>query len=105
MSKMESSMSYQTDGGTGEFLLRSSKTFEDYEEKEINGGKFLKELIEKNTGKTIKRVSSIYFDDGKIQAKNFNKRIEGLDNFLVFLVYKKNIFGIFSQHPFKEDRV
>ena len=44
MSKMESSMSYP-DGGTGEFLLRSSKTFEDYEEKEINAGKFLKELI------------------------------------------------------------
>ena len=45
MSKMESSMSKRADGGTGEFLLRSSKTFEDYEEKEINAGKFLKELI------------------------------------------------------------
>ena len=36
--------------------------------------------------------------------KNYYPKMEGTEHFLVFLVYKKNIFGIYCHHAFQDYR-
>lgn len=51
------------------------------------------------TGGQIKRLKSIYFDDGANPVKNFHKFIDSHKNFIILFNYQDQIFGIFSQQP------